>query len=109
MRRHSEIGQRIVGESGNLATVGVLIRASHERWDGQGYPDRLRGEAIPLGARIIAVCDAYDAMTHSRPYAPARSASDALAELQLCAGTQFDPAVVACFCAVMRAQSDRAA
>ena len=101
MRRHAEIGQRIVGESISLTPVGALIRASHERWDGSGYPDGLAGEAIPLGARIIAVCDAYDAMTHTRPYAVARTQESAFAELRACAGTHFDPAVVECFCTVI--------
>jgi len=101
MRRHAEIGQRIVGESATLTPVGTLIRSSHERWDGSGYPDGLRGETIPLGARIIAVCDAYDAMTHTRTYARARTHADAIAELRACAGGHFDPAVVECFCAVV--------
>ena len=73
----------------------MIVRASHERWDGGGYPDGLRGEQIPLGARIISVCDAYDAMISDRCYQRARSHEDALAELRAHAGTQFDPAVVA--------------
>jgi two-component system, cell cycle response regulator len=73
------------------------VRASHERWDGSGYPDGLRGEEIPLGARIIAICDSFDAMTHARPYRPARSVSEALAELRHGAGRRFDPALVAVF------------
>jgi two-component system, cell cycle response regulator len=73
------------------------VRASHERFDGQGYPDRLAGAAIPLGARIIAVCDAYDAMVSDRPYRPAMRTEQALEELSRCAGTQFDPAVVDAF------------
>jgi HD-GYP domain-containing protein (c-di-GMP phosphodiesterase class II) len=71
-----------------------VIRAHHERWDGQGYPDRLVGEAIPVGARILTVVDAYLAMITDRPYQPARAPADAMAELRGCAGSQFDPQVV---------------
>ena len=94
MRQHPIIGQRILGAAPALAPVAALVRASHERWDGGGYPDRLAGDDIPLGARIIAVCDAYDAMTSERCYQHARSQVDALAELRRNAGTQFDPAVI---------------
>ena len=76
------------------------MRSTHERYDGDGYPDRLAGDQIPLEARIIAVCDAYDAMTSPRPYRHAVSHAEALAELARCAGTQFDPAVVAAFARV---------
>jgi two-component system cell cycle response regulator len=76
------------------------VRSSHERWDGTGYPDGLAAETIPLGSRIIAVCDAYDAMTSERPYRATRPMDEALAELRRCAGTQFDPQVVAVFCTV---------
>jgi diguanylate cyclase (GGDEF)-like protein len=102
MRRHTVIGQRIVAAAPVLAGVGELIRASHERWDGNGYPDGLAGDKIPLGARIIAVCDAYDAMTGDRPYRLALLPKDALAELRRCAGTQFDADVVAAFEAAIR-------
>ena len=77
------------------------MRSSHERWDGGGYPDELRGEAIPIGSRIIAVCDAFDAMQTERPYKQGRSMSAALDELRRCSGTQFDPAVVEAFCGVV--------
>ncbi len=103
IRRHTLIGQRIVAAAPALAGVGEMIRSSHERWDGGGYPDELTGEAIPLGARIIAVCDAYHAMTSDRPYRQALAPADALAELRRCAGTQFDPAVVERFEASMNA------
>jgi HD-GYP domain-containing protein (c-di-GMP phosphodiesterase class II) len=73
------------------------VRSSHEAWDGGGYPDGLAGTEIPLGARIIAVCDAFDAMISARPYAPPQTAEEAIAELRRCAGRQFDPAVVAAF------------
>ena len=100
MRRHAEIGEAMVLESPGLAAAAALVRASHERWDGAGYPDRLAGEAIPLGARIVAVCDAYSAMRQARPYGVVLSDVEARAELRRCAGTQFDPRVVAVFCAL---------
>ena len=99
MREHPVVGERILAAVPALRTIGVLVRHSHESWDGAGYPDRLKGTDIPLGARIIAVCDAYDAMTAQRPYAPPRRAEQAIDELRRCAGTQFDPAVVDAFCA----------
>jgi two-component system cell cycle response regulator len=100
MRRHTIIGERIVAGAPALAQVGRLVRSSHERWDGTGYPDELRGESIPIGSRIISVCDAFDAMVTERPYKARRSMGDALAELRRCMGTQFDPAVVEAFCTV---------
>ena len=80
-----------------LGRVASLVRSSHERWDGRGYPDNLAAETIPLGARIVAVCDAFDAMTNPRPYALPRTPEAALDELERCAGSQFDPGVVAAF------------
>jgi two-component system, cell cycle response regulator len=99
MRQHPAIGERILNADPVLQPVARLVRASHERWDGAGYPDGLAGTAIPLGARIIAACDALDAMTSDRCYQRARSLAEALAELRRCAGTQFDPDVVAALCA----------
>jgi diguanylate cyclase (GGDEF)-like protein len=101
MRRHTIIGERIVSGAPALAHVARLVRSSHERWDGTGYPDALKTDETPIGSRIIAVCDAFDAMRSERPYKSARSMSDALAELRRCAGTQFDPTVVEAYCAVM--------
>ena len=98
MRRHTVIGERILGAAAALSSVAKLVRSSHERWDGDGYPDGLAGEEIPLGSRVIAVCDAYDAMTTDRPYRRALSSQDAIEELRNCAGTQFDPQVVDVFC-----------
>ena len=95
IRRHTIIGERIVNAAPALAEVALLVRSSHERYDGGGYPDGLVGEAIPIGSRIISVCDAFDAMTSDRPYRLAMTPHDALAELQRCSGTQFDPEVVA--------------
>jgi diguanylate cyclase (GGDEF)-like protein len=98
MRRHTLIGEGILSAAPALVPVAKLVRSSHERWDGAGYPDRLAGEAIPLGARIVAVCDAYDAMTEDRAYRKAMSQEAALAELRASAGTQFDADVVEAFC-----------
>jgi diguanylate cyclase (GGDEF)-like protein len=108
MRRHTLIGERILGVAPALTDAAKLVRSSHEAYDGSGYPDGLRGEAIPLGARIIAICDAYDAMTSTRPYREAMSSEVALNELRRCAGTQFDPAVVDAFAAVVRTGAEAA-
>jgi two-component system cell cycle response regulator len=95
MRRHTLFGEQMLIATPTLREVARLVRSSHERWDGRGYPDRLAGEAIPLGARIICACDAFDAMTSRRPYHEPRSHRQAFAELERCAGSQFDPQVVA--------------
>jgi diguanylate cyclase (GGDEF)-like protein len=95
VRRHTLIGERIIGAAPALAPAAKLVRSTHERFDGAGYPDGLAGEQIPLGSRIIAVCDAFTAMTHQRPYAPQLTTEQAIAELNRCAGAQFDPRVVA--------------
>jgi two-component system cell cycle response regulator len=99
VHRHPLIGERIILAAPALARVAALVRASHERWDGAGYPDALAGDAIPLGAHIVAVADAHAAMTAGRPYRAARTPEQALEELRRCAGTQFDPAVVEAWCA----------
>jgi diguanylate cyclase (GGDEF)-like protein len=105
VHRHTLIGERIVLAAPALANTAPLIRSSHERLDGAGYPDGLVGEQIPIGSRIIAVCDAYDAMTAHRTYRAARTADAALEELRSCAGSQFDPEVVAAFCAIVKTAS----
>ena len=97
MRRHAIAGWLILRESAESDAIAALVRSSHERWDGKGYPDGLAGEAIPLGARIITICDAFDAMTHERPYRSARSGAEALAELRQGAGVRYDPTLVAVF------------
>jgi two-component system, cell cycle response regulator len=94
IRNRPIAGERIIGAAPGLAPVAGLVRSSSERFDGSGFPDGLAGDAIPLGSRIIAVAVAYAAMTASRPYRPAGSPEDALAELRRCAGTQFDPDIV---------------
>jgi diguanylate cyclase (GGDEF)-like protein len=101
MRRHTLIGERIIAAAPALGGAARLVRASHEAWDGSGYPDRVKGVEVPLGARVIAVCDAFDAMISDRPYARAMTVEQALAELRRCAGTQFDPAIVREFERVM--------
>jgi diguanylate cyclase (GGDEF)-like protein len=101
MRRHTVIGERIIRAAPSLAHAAELVRFSHERFDGAGYPDALSREEIPIGASIIAVCDAFDAMVSDRPYREAMSPADALAELRSCAGTQFHPGVVEAFCTLV--------
>jgi diguanylate cyclase (GGDEF)-like protein len=101
MRRHPLIGERILLAAPALRPVARLVRSSHERFDGSGYPDGLRGDDIPLGARIVAVCDAFDAMTTERPYREPVTEADAIQELRRCSGTQFDPLVVEAFCRVI--------
>ena len=102
MKQHTVMGEQIIAAAGpSLEQIAPLVRASHERWDGRGYPDGLKGEEIPLGARIIAICDSFHAMLDDRPYKPAISLDEALAELRRCAGTQFDPQLVEIFCRVV--------
>jgi diguanylate cyclase (GGDEF)-like protein len=101
MRQHTVIGERILLAAPALKPVAALVRASHERWDGRGYPDGLAGTDIPLGARIVAVCDAYDAMVSDRSYRAALPTEHALEELRRGAGSQFDRAVVDAFIAVL--------
>jgi diguanylate cyclase (GGDEF)-like protein len=98
MRQHTIIGERILNAAPALRPVARIVRATHERWDGSGYPDGLAGAAIPLGARIVAVCDAYEAMTTERCYSAARAEAEATAELRGQASSQFDPAVVEALC-----------
>lgn len=94
MRSHAAVGGKLVERIEAFAHLAPAVRASHERWDGDGYPDGLRGEQIPLAARIIAACDTYDAIVTDRPYRPARSAVEAAEELRRVAGTQLDERAV---------------
>jgi HD-GYP domain-containing protein (c-di-GMP phosphodiesterase class II) len=105
MRRHPELGERIVERIPALHAAGPAIRHHHEQFDGSGYPDGLAGFAIPIEARIVAVADTFSAMTQLRPYAPPRTAEEALHELRRCAGSQFDPAVVAALESVLAAEA----
>jgi len=105
VRQHTLAGERIVGRVPGLDVVADAVRASHERWDGHGYPDGLAGHDIPLAARVVAVADSYAAMTTpDRPYRTPLSAIEAEEELIRCAGTQFDPVVVEAFLAVLAAE-----
>jgi diguanylate cyclase (GGDEF)-like protein len=97
IRRHPEIGMRLLESTMHLHALAPVILHHHERWDGEGYPDGLKGEAIPFAARVIAVCDAWQAMVSDRPYRPALTPERAIAELRAGAGSQFDPQLVEAF------------
>ncbi len=101
VEQHPAWGAEMLAKLPELAGVAALVRYEHERWDGNGYPDGLRGEEIPLPSRIVFACDAYHAMTSDRPYRAARASHEALREMRRGAGTQFDPAVVAALEAVV--------
>ena len=103
VRQHTLVGERILAAAPALEDVAKIVRSSHESYDGSGYPDGLAGDQIPLAARIIAVCDAYHAMTDDRPYQPAKSPREAMEELRRCKGTRFDPEVVEAICAEIEA------
>ena len=105
MRRHTIIGEDILNAAPALQPVAALVRASHERWDGTGYPDGTAGEEIPEGARIVAVCDAFSAMVQDRPYQPGLTVGEAVAEIERCAGEHFDPRVVEAFAAEIRSEA----
>jgi HD-GYP domain-containing protein (c-di-GMP phosphodiesterase class II) len=103
---HTVLGeQMLLGVGGVLGQVGRLVRSCHEHVDGNGYPDGLAGDEIPLVARIVCACDAFSAMTTDRPYRSARTSEEALAELERCAGTQFDARVVAAIARTVAARS----
>lgn len=102
LREHPEIGARILGQAGPLRLIVPLVLHHHERYDGKGYPHGLKGVDIPQGARIIAVADAFEAMTADRPYRDAFSPERAVNELQQNAGSQFDPDIVKAFMDVLR-------
>jgi putative nucleotidyltransferase with HDIG domain len=105
MRSHPEIGKTILEQTGGiLRLLSNTVVAHHERWDGTGYPSQLSGDNIPLGARILSVVDSYDAIISRRAYREPRPIEEAKAELQRCAGSQFDPQVVAAFLAVLDKQ-----
>jgi HD-GYP domain-containing protein (c-di-GMP phosphodiesterase class II) len=99
IRKHPEWGWMAVRNVDGFHDASLLLLHHHERLDGNGYPGRLKGSEIPLGSRLIAVADSFDALTTNRPYRNARSADEAVFELRRCCGTQFDPEVVNAFCA----------
>jgi HD-GYP domain-containing protein (c-di-GMP phosphodiesterase class II) len=101
IRTHPELGARMIQEIRSLRAAYGCVLHHHERWDGDGYPYGLGGDAIPLEARILAVADAYDAMTSYRPYRDPCSREEALAEVERCAGSQFDPRVAEAFLALV--------
>jgi putative nucleotidyltransferase with HDIG domain len=103
IKQHAARGAQIISQVKMLKRVVPMVRHHHERWDGQGYPAGLRGEAIPFGARMIAIADAFEVMTSHRPYITARTPAQALEELRRCAGTQFDPILVDRFCSCLEA------
>lgn len=101
---HTLLGEEMLGQVGGLlGNVGHVVRSSHERWDGGGYPDGLAGEEIPIAARIVSACDAWSAMTTDRAYRPRLSDEEAALELSVCSGTQFDPSVVEALLGVLQA------
>ena len=106
IKKHPEIGNRIIAPVAFLSPVAPMVLYHQEWYDGQGYPDGLAGEEIPLGARIVAVIDAFDAMTSDRPYRKALSRDIAVGELNKGANTQFDPKVVNAFIEVLREEED---
>jgi putative two-component system response regulator len=108
MQRHSAIGSEILAPLRLGRIVGPVVRSHHERWDGSGYPDGLRGGAIPIGARIVAIVDAHDAMTHDRVYRPRLDPDDARRELVRCAGSQFDPELVELYLAMLEEEAPAA-
>lgn len=97
VQRHAQIGEGFLEPLNVLHIEQTMVRHHHERYDGSGYPDGLKGEGIPLYARILTVADTYEAMTSSRPYRKTVSSSEAVAELERCSGTQFDPKIVQAF------------
>jgi two-component system, cell cycle response regulator len=107
MRTHPAMGQRILERRPVLMALAPLVRATHERWDGRGYPDGLRGAEIPLPSRVVGICDAFDAMTSDRPYSSAMPIDEALDEIRRGAGTQFDPGAAEMFCHILNDGIDR--
>ncbi|NLZ45443.1 MAG: HD domain-containing protein, partial [Clostridiales bacterium] len=97
MKTHSNIGQRIAGELPELKEIAQLVLHHHEKWDGSGYPARLKGKEIPIECRIVSIADAFDAMTNDRPYRKALSREEAVREIRQHMGSQFDPELVEIF------------
>ena len=107
VKTHTIEGQKMLERIGGFMTeIGTIVRASHEAWDGSGYPDGLRGEAIPIEARVVSACDAFNAMTTTRSYRRAMRLEDAIAEMEACAGSHFDPRVVEALMRVIRSDEE---
>jgi diguanylate cyclase (GGDEF)-like protein/putative nucleotidyltransferase with HDIG domain len=106
MKRHTVIGAKLLETSESLRHLAAFVRYHHERWDGKGYPDGRQGEAIPLEARILNVCDSVEAMASDRPYHKGMSVNDILAEVRCCAGKQFDPAVAEAFIRIVEREGE---
>jgi len=106
MREHPAIGERILRQLPGLAEVALAVRHEHERWDGNGYPDGIAGDEIPLTSRIVLACDAYNALVSDRPYRSKLTRAEAISELERCAGSQFDPTVVAMLLDLLGAEGD---
>jgi HD-GYP domain-containing protein (c-di-GMP phosphodiesterase class II) len=102
VNRHPVWGADLLERVPGLEPVATIVRFHHERWDGTGYPDGLERDRIPIASRIVAVCDAYQAMTSARPYRAPLPPAAAASELCACAGSQFDPAIVGCFIEVLQ-------
>lgn len=102
MRQHTRLGANLLSATGLPEEVTAVALSHHERHDGRGYPQGVAGDAIPMAARMIAVCNAFDAMTTPWPYRRPRPTAEALAEIERCAGSQFDPFLAAAFCAMVR-------
>jgi HD-GYP domain-containing protein (c-di-GMP phosphodiesterase class II) len=107
VKTHAALGGDFLETSQGLRPLAPMVRHHHERWDGRGYPEGLRGEQIPLEARIIAVCDAVEAMVSDRPYQPGMPLPQVIAEVRRCAGTHFDPAIAEIFVRIMEAEGER--
>lgn len=107
IQQHPALGVELLRPISALEGILPIILAHHERWDGKGYPHGLAGEAIPVGARVVAVAEVFDAISRATPYSPQRSKEEALAELERCAGTQFDPRIVRLFVAEYRERGDQ--
>ncbi len=107
MRQHPALGVEMLRPISDWRALAPAIHTHHERWDGKGYPRGLAGVEIPLGGRVVAVAEAFEAMTRSMPDRPRRSVDEALAEVEACAGTQFDPAIARLFVEEYRANRDR--
>jgi HD-GYP domain-containing protein (c-di-GMP phosphodiesterase class II) len=107
LQQHPTFGLEILKPISEWADLLPVVHSHHERWDGTGYPFGHSGEQIPLGARVVAVADAFDAMTRATPHGARRTREEALAELEACAGTQFDPRIVRLFVAEYRLHADQ--